>query len=213
MNLFDSHIDAGQDLPAKDRAAYYTALVEFVAYGREPEGLKGAAKAVFTAIRPTLELSRARAAAGKAGGESKQDAKQTVKQTAKQNGSKQRSKTEANSQAKGNSNSKSNSKGNSNSNYPPEDTVVSSAPPYIPPTPTEAEVKAYAASFGHPDFDADMFVAHYAAVGWRVRGQPIMDWQAVCRRWMLEDARKAAGNDVGGVDGRYVVKDWEELAG
>ena len=209
MNLFDSHIDAGQDLPPKERAAYYAALVEFVAYGREPEGLKGAAKAVFTAIRPTLELSRARAAAGKAGGESKQDAKQTVKQTAKQNGSKRPSKTEANSEANGQA--KGNS--NSNSNIPPEDTVVSSAPPYIPPAPTEREVRAYATSFGHQDFDADMFVAHYAAVGWRVRGQPIMDWQAVCRRWMLEDARKAAGNDAGGTDGRYAVKDWDELAG
>ncbi len=68
MQLFDSHVEAGQTLSRKEREAYYTALVEFVYYGMEPVGLTGAAAAVFTAIRPTLELSHVRAVSGRKGG-------------------------------------------------------------------------------------------------------------------------------------------------
>ena len=82
MNLFDSHVEAGQMLGGRDRQAYYAALVEFVAYGKEPQ-LKGAAAAVMTAIMPNLVESRRRAEAGAKGG-----SKPKRKQTAKQRGSK-----------------------------------------------------------------------------------------------------------------------------
>lgn len=67
MNLFDSHVEAGQMLGERDRQAYYAALVEFVAYGKEPQ-LKGAAAAVMTAIMPNLIESRKRSIAGAKGG-------------------------------------------------------------------------------------------------------------------------------------------------
>lgn len=81
MQILDSFIEAGQELSAKDKQAYYSAVIEYLYYGREPS-LKGPANAVFVAIRPSLDNSRARAEAGRNGGRQKR------KQT--------RSKTEAN---------------------------------------------------------------------------------------------------------------------
>lgn len=94
MNLFDSHVEAGQMLGGRDRQAYYAALVEFVAYGKEPQ-LKGAAAAVMTAIMPNLVESRRRAEAGAKGGS---------KPKRKQSGSKPQSKEEANAEADSNQN-------------------------------------------------------------------------------------------------------------
>lgn len=112
MNVFDSYIDAGQELSKRDREAYYTALLEFLAYGKEPSA-KGAALAVFTAIRPSLELSRQRSESGRRGGTASDDGKQTpskreanAEANAKQTQSKASSKTESNGQAKSKGNSK-----------------------------------------------------------------------------------------------------------
>ena len=55
MQLLDSHIEAGQDLSDEDKMAYYTALVEYLYYGKEPE-LTGAPTATWpspAAIRAT----------------------------------------------------------------------------------------------------------------------------------------------------------------
>lgn len=128
MNIFDSYIDAGQELPQREKERYYTALVEFIAYGAEPD-LKGSASAVFTAIRPSLELSKKRADSGGKGGKSKAKAEANDKEhddfACKQNASKTQAKAEANGQAKSNSNSKSNkSTGNSiSSGSQPETTA------------------------------------------------------------------------------------------
>ncbi|RVU97021.1 hypothetical protein EII22_08800 [Coriobacteriales bacterium OH1046] len=70
MNIFDSHIAAGQQLGKREREQYYTALIEFLAYGIEPK-VGGAALAVITAIRPSLDESRSRRLAGLASGESR----------------------------------------------------------------------------------------------------------------------------------------------
>lgn len=110
MNIFDSFIDAGQDLPEDERAQYYMALVELIAYGREPN-ITGAAKAVFTAIRPIIDKSRSRADSGRKGGMASKTEANSDFACAK-NDEKDASKTEANSDfASGKSKSK--SKGNS----------------------------------------------------------------------------------------------------
>ena len=67
MYIHDSYIDAGRGLPKRERERYYTALIVFVQYGEEPN-LSNAAAAIFTAIRPAMELSKKRAKAGSKGG-------------------------------------------------------------------------------------------------------------------------------------------------
>ena len=106
MQIFDSIIDGAQELPEAQRAAFYMAVIECLAYGREPTRLTGAARGMYVMIRPTLERSRSRSEAGRAGGRrspsraaattgevvggveqtDKQTGKQTDKQTGKQTG-------------------------------------------------------------------------------------------------------------------------------
>ena len=192
MQLMDSHIEAGQELSERERKDFYTALIEYVAYGREPK-LSGTAKAVFIAIKPVLENSRARAEAGRAGG-SKPKAKRqaNAKQTAKQNGSKTVSKMEANHEA----NAKQTAKLSDSLPFPSysysseEDFQVDTE------VPTLEEVEAYFGANclrGKPD----EFFDYYQSQGWRKsNGLPVDDWQAQARNWHRKaielNAEKAA---------------------
>lgn len=118
MNIFDSYIDAGQKLKPAERKEYYCALVEYLAYGKEPERLKGSSDAIWTAIFPSLELSRKRSESGAKGGQKKQAkqelaTKQNEDLLASKTASKSEAKAVANGEANGVAKSKSNSKSNS----------------------------------------------------------------------------------------------------
>lgn len=116
MNIFDSYIDAGQKLKPSERKEYYCALVEYLAYGKEPERLKGSSDAIWTAIFPSLELSRKRSESGSKGGQKKQANQElATKQNEDLLASKMASKTEANTVANGKANGVAKSKSNSNS--------------------------------------------------------------------------------------------------
>lgn len=54
--------------------------------------------------------------------------------------------------------------------------------PFTPPT--VEEVRAYCQMNGMPD-DAERFVAHYAALGWRKGSTPIRDWKPLVTLWNL----------------------------
>lgn len=113
MNIFDSYIDAGQDLSIKERKEYYCALVEYLAYGEQPQNLKGATAAIWTAIFPSLELSRKRSKNGAAGGRRKQANREyEAEQNANLLASKTQSKTQANDQANDQANPQANSEAN-----------------------------------------------------------------------------------------------------
>ena len=113
MNIFDSYIDAGQKLKPSERKEYYCALVEYLAYGKEPERLKGSSDAIWTAIFPSLELSRKRSESGSKGGQKKQANQELA---TKQNEDLLASKTEANTVANGKANGVAKSKSKSKSN-------------------------------------------------------------------------------------------------
>lgn len=81
MQVFDSYIDAGQSLQREERMEFYCAMLEFLKYGVEPEGLDGVVKALWTAIYPSLRISRSKAESGRKGG-SKTPSKQQAKQEA-----------------------------------------------------------------------------------------------------------------------------------
>ena len=62
--------------------------------------------------------------------------------------------------------------------------------------PSVNDVKQYAESIGHPEFDAEHFVNYYTATGWRLKGgQPIKNWHACARDWIRRDEkRRQEGN-------------------
>lgn len=180
MNIFDSYIDAGQKLNKRDREQYYTALVEFIAYDFEPK-LKGAALAVFTAIRPSLELSKQRANSGRKGGNSHGKTEANGDFATEQTPSK----TEANGEAKAEAKSKSMSKSKESPNG---DSRVRFAKP------TVEQVSDYAAELGNPTFDAAHFIDYYESNGWKVGRNPMKDWKATVRNWVRKDAPKKGGD-------------------
>lgn len=63
-----SFIDAGQKLPEREREQFYRAVLEYLAYGTEPDYLGGTAVAIWVAIEKTISKSRSRAVAGSIGG-------------------------------------------------------------------------------------------------------------------------------------------------
>lgn len=190
MNIFDSYIDAGQQLTQRDKEQYYTALVEFIAYDFEPK-LKGAALAVFTAIRPSLELSKQRANSGRKGGNSRSKAEAEGVFATKQNASK----TEASGEAKGQAMSKSMSKSKEES---PNGDSKKARPRFTKPT--VEQVSDYAAELGNPTFDAAHFIDYYESNGWKVGRNPMKDWKATVRNWVRKDAPQMKG---GGYHAEY----------
>ena len=183
MNIFDSYIDAGQQLPQRDKEQFYTALLEFIAYDFEPK-LEGAGLAVFTAIRPSLELSKKRANSGRKGGNSSSKAEANEDFATEQNASK----TEANEEV-ASTKSKSKSKGIKEDS--PNGESKKSRPRFVKPT--VAEVSEYAAEIGNPLFDALHFVDYYESNGWKVGRNPMKDWKATVRNWVRKDAPKKGG--------------------
>lgn len=69
MNIFDSYIEAGQELNKAEKAEYYVALIEYLAYQREPQFKRSAPKAIFIAIKPSIDKSRELSESGKKGAE------------------------------------------------------------------------------------------------------------------------------------------------
>ena len=55
--------------------------------------------------------------------------------------------------------------------------------------PTVEAAKAYAEAIGYTGFNAEGFVAYYAARGWRAGGSPIVDWRAMVRAWRARDGQ------------------------
>ena len=181
MNIFDSHIEAAKHLNRTQKKEYYCAVIEFLYYGVEHE-LKGAAAAVFTAIKPTLELSRARSQAGSLGGKaaSKQQA------NSKQNASKQ----QATDEAKGQSKSKGKSKGNSNN----KERVLKNPKETRFKPPSVEEVAAYCKEKNYT-FNAETFIAFYDSNGWKVGKNPMKNWKAACTTWHKRRESEVSGEE------------------
>lgn len=187
MNIYDSYIEAGQKLGRGDREKFYTAVIEFLAYGTEPE-LKGAPLAIMTAIRPSLEDSRRSLVNGRKGGrprktQNAENAKPEPRETENQNGEKPETQTRENRETQAADFGKAKDKDKSNKEKEPPkggSKEKGSAPRFKPPS--VDEVAAYAGQAGLP-LDAGRFCDFYASKGWRVGSSPMRDWRAACRNW------------------------------
>jgi len=55
--------------------------------------------------------------------------------------------------------------------------------PFVPPTANE--VRRFAETLHHPEFDAEWFVAYYTERHWRRHnGRPVVSWQTTARYWL-----------------------------
>lgn len=193
---YRSYYDALKELPAEEFRDIVLAVCAYALDGEEPE-LSGVARAIFTLIRPTLEVGRSKAEnrsrteqtllSAEQNGSSPEQTKNKAEQT--QNKRKQtENKTEQTRKEK--EKEKEREKESENDSY------CSPPPPsgpkrFVPPT--LAEVQSYVAERQSP-VDPQGFIDFYASKGWMVGKTPMKDWKAACRnaetweRWSRTEA-------------------------
>ena len=191
---YRSYYDALKELPAEEFRDIVLAVCAYALDGEEPE-LSGVARAIFTLIRPTLEVGRSRA-------ENRSRSEQTVL-SAEQTGNRpeqtknkpeqtqnKRKQTDNKQEQTRKEKEKEREKESENDSY------CSPPPPsgpkrFVPPT--LAEVQSYVAERQSP-VDPQGFIDFYASKGWMVGKTPMKDWKAACRnaetweRWSRKEA-------------------------
>lgn len=77
--------------------------------------------------------------------------------------------------------------------------------------PTVEEVRAFCAANMLDRCDAELFCAHYAAQGWMLgNGLPMADWQALARKWHIQDRNKSAAGRKPDADySEFSAEHWE----
>lgn len=189
---YRSYYDALKEIPAEEFRAIVLAVCAYALDGEEPE-LSGVARAIFTLIRPTLEVGRSKA-------ENRSRAEQTPL-SAEQTGSRQeqtKNKPEQTQNKRKQTDNKPEQtrKEKEREKESENDSYCSPPPPsgpkrFVPPT--LAEVQSYVAQRQSP-VDPQGFIDFYASKGWMVGKTPMKDWKAACRnaetweRWSRTEA-------------------------
>ncbi len=188
MNLYDSIIEAVEEygLSAQERGQLYTAAIDYLYWGREPDfKMTKTAGVCYMAMHPVFEKQRAKQEAGRRGGQAKAKAKQTHSKTeakAKANAKQTATEQEQEQELKHDS-------PNGESGKRPRSSK-----------PTLDEVSDYAAELGHPTFDASHFIDYYESNGWKVGQNPMKDWEATVRRWVRNEKPKKGGEYIADYD-------------
>lgn len=180
---YRSYYDALKEIPAEEFRAIVLAVCAYALDGEESE-LSGVARAIFTLIRPTLEVGRSKA-------ENRSRSEQTL--LSDEQDSNKREQTENKRKQTGNKRKqtdnkpeqtrKEKEKEKEREKESENDSYCSPPPPsgpkrFVPPT--LAEVQSYVAERQSP-VDPQGFIDFYASNGWMVGKTPMKDWKAACR--------------------------------
>lgn len=193
---YRSYYDALKELPAEEFRDIVLAVCAYALDGEEPE-LSGVARAIFTLIRPTLEVGRSKA-------ENRSRAEQTLLSTEQtgnrpeqtKNKPEQTQNKRKQTDNKPEQTRKEKEKEKEREKESENDSYFSPPPPSAPKRfvpPTLAEVQSYVAERQSP-VDPQGFIDFYASKGWMVGKTPMKDWKAACRnaetweRWSRTDA-------------------------
>lgn len=193
---YRSYYDALKELPAEEFRDIVLAVCAYALDGEEPE-LSGVARAIFTLIRPTLEVGRSKAENRSRTEQTPISAEQTgnkpeqTKNKPEQTQNKQKQTDNKPEQTR-----KEKEKEKEREKESENDSYCSPPPPsgpkrFVPPT--LAEVQSYVAERQSP-VDPQGFIDFYASKGWMVGKTPMKDWKAACRnaetweRWSRTEA-------------------------
>lgn len=193
---YRSYYDALKEIPAEEFRAIVLAVCAYALDGEEPE-LSGVARAIFTLIRPTLEVGRSKA-------ENRSRAEQMVPSTEQtgnrpeqtKNKPEQTQNKRKQTDNKPEQTRKEKEKEKEREKESENDSYCSPPPPSAPKRfvpPTLAEVQSYVAERQSP-VDPQGFIDFYASKGWMVGKTPMKDWKAACRnaetweRWSRTEA-------------------------
>jgi hypothetical protein len=200
---YRSYYDALKEIPAEEFRAIVLAVCAYALDGEEPE-LSGVARAIFTLIRPTLEVGRSKAENRSRAEQTSLSAEQTDnkpeqtenKRKQTDNKRKQTDNKRKQTDNKPEQTRKEKEKEKEREKESENDSYCSPPPPsgpkrFVPPT--LAEVQSYVAERQSP-VDPQGFIDFYASKGWMVGKTPMKDWKAACRnaetweRWSRTEA-------------------------
>ena len=200
---YRSYYDALKELPAEEFRDIVLAVCAYALDGEEPE-LSGVARAIFTLIRPTLEVGRSKAENRSRAEQTSFSAEQTGnrpeqtknKPEQTQNKPEQTGNKPEQTRNKPEQTRKEKEKEKEREKESENDSYCSPPPPsgpkrFVPPT--LAEVQSYVAQRQSP-VDPQGFIDFYASKGWMVGKTPMKDWKAACRnaetweRWSRTEA-------------------------
>lgn len=186
---YRSYYDALKELPAEEFRDIVLAVCAYALDGEEPE-LSGVARAIFTLIRPTLEVGRSKAENRSRAEQTSISAEQTGNKPEQTKNKPEQTRNKPEQTRKEKEKEKEREKESENDSY------CSPPPPsgpkrFVPPT--LAEVQSYVAQRQSP-VDPQGFIDFYASKGWMVGKTPMKDWKAACRnaetweRWIRTEA-------------------------
>lgn len=193
---YRSYYDALKELPAEEFRDIVLAVCAYALDGEETE-LSGVARAIFTLIRPTLEVGRSKAENRSRTEQTSISAEQTgnrpeqTKNKPEQTENKRKQTGNKPEQTR-----KEKEKEKEREKESENDSYCSPPPPSAPKRfvpPTLAEVQSYVAQRQSP-VDPQGFIDFYASKGWMVGKTPMKDWKAACRnaetweRWSRTEA-------------------------
>jgi hypothetical protein len=193
---YRSYYDALKELPAEEFRDIVLAVCAYALDGEETE-LSGVARAIFTLIRPTLEVGRSKAENRSRTEQTSISAEQTgnrpeqTKNKPEQTENKRKQTGNKPEQTR-----KEKEKEKEREKESENDSYCSPPPPsgpkrFVPPT--LAEVQSYVAE-RQSLVDPQGFIDFYASKGWMVGKTPMKDWKAACRnaetweRWSRTEA-------------------------
>ena len=195
---YRSYYDALKEIPAEEFRAIVLAVCAYALDGEEPE-LSGVARAIFTLIRPTLEVGRSKAENRSRAEQTPLSAEQTgnkPEQTKNKPEQTQNKRKQTDNKPEQTRKEKEKEKEREREKESENDSYCSPPPPAGPKRfgpPTLAEVQSYVAERQAP-VDPQGFIDFYASKGWMVGKTPMKDWKAACRnaetweRWSRTEA-------------------------
>lgn len=193
---YRSYYDALKELPAEEFRDIVLAVCAYALDGEEAE-LSGVARAIFTLIRPTLEVGRSKAENRSRAEQTPLSAEQTGNRPEQtKNKPEQTQNKRKQTDNKPEQTRKEKEKEKEREKESENDSYCSPPPPsaskrFVPPT--LAEVQSYVAQRQSP-VDPQGFIDFYASKGWMVGKTPMKDWKAACRnaetweRWSRTEA-------------------------
>lgn len=203
FTFYRSFWESIKGLPNKrDQYALVEAICEYALDGNLPK-LTASQNAIFVLVKPVLDTGRKKAENGKQGGSKREANEKQTEANGKQTESKTKqgeSKPQANGKQTASKKEKEKEKELEIENEIEIEVENDSSPKPSQKkkfrVPTVSEVAAYCQERNN-GIDAQRFVDHYQAKGWKVGKEPMQDWQAAVRTWERKDNASAPAAPAG----------------
>ena len=171
FKFFASYLDAASKLSEKDCKDFVYAIVQYGINGVELP-LKKSMKPMWILVKPTLDYSRKSRECGKNGGRPKNPPFSNSKSPLSEN------------EKAAEKPSLPMDKDKEKEYGLKKECEKEKEPVKRFKAPTMEEAKAYFAERGCGELEAERFIDHFTANGWKVSKNPMKDWKAAARNWM-----------------------------